>query len=84
MLQQYIQAAMNTAVYQILPDSNSIYGELPVCKGVYAKAQTFESCRNELMEVLEEWLIIRLRHNLEIPKIGQIDLCVTEFEDATY
>jgi predicted RNase H-like HicB family nuclease len=82
MLQNYISNALNHAKYEILPESNSVYGEITVCPGVYAKAPTFEECRNELIEVLEGWLILRLRKNLEIPIIENVSLDILETADA--
>jgi predicted RNase H-like HicB family nuclease len=80
MFQNYINSAIRSATYELLPESNSIYGEIPLCRGVYAKAENFEKCREELIEILEEWIILRLRHNLEIPVIDNIDLNIKEQE----
>jgi predicted RNase H-like HicB family nuclease len=33
-----------------------------------------ERCRAELQEVLEEWLLLKLRDNDPIPKLGRCDL----------
>lgn len=84
MLQQYIQAAIRHAKYEILPEDGSIYCEIPECQGVYAKAETIEAVRNEIIETLEDWLFIRLRKNLDIPVIDNINLNVMELADATY
>lgn len=83
MIIDYINAAMKRAEYEIL-DDKSIYAEIPILKGVYANADSFEECRNELMEILEEWIFIRLKQNLEIPVIDNIDLNIAELADATY
>ncbi len=66
MLTNYIQAALRRAKYEILPDDHSYYGEIPGFKGVYANAGTLEACREELQEVLEDWILLGLRmgHNL--------------------
>jgi len=61
MLTEYLQAAMRRAKYQILPDDGSFYGEIPDFQGVYANAGTLESCREELQEVLEGWVLSRLQ-----------------------
>ena len=53
MLNQYIQAALHQAKYEILTDDGSFYGEIPEFQGVYANAETLEECRSELAEVLE-------------------------------
>ncbi len=54
MLTKYIQTALRHAKYEILEDDGSFYGEIPVCNGVYTNATTFEECREQLEEVLEE------------------------------
>ncbi|MGA7875264.1 MAG: hypothetical protein WCA08_06340 [Desulfoferrobacter sp.] len=60
MLIMYIQAALRHAKYEILSDDGSYYGEIPECNGVYANAGTLEGCREELREVLEEWVLFRV------------------------
>ena len=62
MLLEYIQAALRHAKYEILPDDGSYYGEISECNGVYANAKTLENCREELREVLEEWVLFRRFH----------------------
>lgn len=84
MLLDYIQAAIRHAKYEVLPEDGSIYCEIPECRGVYAKAKTVEEVRNEIIEILEDWLFVRLRKNLHIPVIDNINLNVDEFADATY
>jgi predicted RNase H-like HicB family nuclease len=74
MLTKYIEAAMKHARYEILADDGSFYGEIPQCQGVYANAGTLESCRNELADVLEDWLLFRIHKNLPIPAINGIKL----------
>ena len=54
MPQQYIQAAMRRAKYEIFPDDNSYYGEIPGFEGVFANASTLEECREQLVEVLKD------------------------------
>ena len=60
MLNEYIQKALHKAKYEILPDDNTFYGEIPELRGVYANASTLEECCDELAEVLEEWIFFRL------------------------
>ncbi len=67
MLTEYLQAAMRRAKYEILLDDGSFYGEIPDFQGVYANARTLESCREELQEVLEEWVFFRVSKNLALP-----------------
>ncbi len=76
MLTKYIEAAMRHAHYEILAENEGFYGEIPECRGVYANAGTLEECREELAEVLEDWLLFRIHKNLALPKIDDLELKV--------
>jgi len=78
MLTHYLKAAMRKAHYEILPDDGEYYGEIPDCKGVYATAPSLEACRDELEEVLEEWVLFRIHRNLALPTIDGAELAVKE------
>ncbi len=78
MLLDYFKAAMRHARYEILSDDGSFYGEIPECNGVYSNAKTLESCRDELEEVLEEWVLFRVYKNLPIPVIDGYDVSIKE------
>lgn len=78
MLLDYINSALEKATYDKLNDDNSFYGEIPEFNGVYANAETLEQCRNELKEVLEEWILIRVSKNLPIPEIKGKNLKITK------
>ncbi len=74
MLTSYIAAALNRAHYEKLSDDNEYYGEIPELAGVYATGPTLEVCREELREVLEEWLVLGLKLGHPIPSIGGLEL----------
>lgn len=76
MLRRYLAAAMRVAKYEILPEDGSFYGEIPVFQGVYANATDLESCREELEEVLEEWLFLSIARHLEIPEVDGLRLTI--------
>ena len=78
MLTKYIQAALRDATYKILPDDGKFYGEIPRFQGVYASRDTLEATREELAEVLEEWILLRLSWNLPLPVVDGIELSVKE------
>ena len=78
MLTKYLEAAMRHARYEILKDDGTYYGEIPPCPGVYANAPTLEQCRNELEEVLEEWILFRVYKNLPIPPIDGLEIKITK------
>ena len=76
MLTKYIQAAMRHAKYQILPEDGIFYGEIPGFQGVYADTDTLEECREQLQEVLEEWILFRVSRNLPLPEVDGIQVVV--------
>lgn len=78
MLTNYIRASMRLAKYEILSDDGIFYGEIPGFDGVYANADTLEACRDELEEVLEEWILFRISRNLSLPIVDGIELIIKE------
>jgi predicted RNase H-like HicB family nuclease len=74
MLIEYIEESMKIAHYEIIEDEGTFWGEIPGLQGVWGKAKTLEECRHALKETLEEWIIFRLKNNLELPVIAGIDL----------
>ena len=78
MLMDYIGAALRHARYEILPDDGTYYGEIPECNGVYANAETLEDCREQLREVLEEWILFRIHRNLPLPIVDGIEILIKE------
>jgi len=75
MLTEYMQAAMRQATYEIL-DDGSFYGEIPGFQGIYANADTLETCREELREVLEGWIVLGLRLGHPLPIVNGLRLDV--------
>lgn len=76
MLREYIRGAMHLARYEVLEEDGSFYGEVPGFEGVYANADSLEACREELEEVLEEWVLFRVSRNLDVPEVNGINLRV--------
>jgi len=73
MLIGYLRAAMRRAKYEILEDG-AFYGEIPGFQGVFANADNLEDCRQQLQEVLEEWLVLGLRMGHPLPVVDNIAL----------
>jgi predicted RNase H-like HicB family nuclease len=70
MLTKYIKAAMGKARYEILPDG-TFYGEIVGFDGVSANADTLEECRDELEEVLEGWILLRVSLHYPLPVLEE-------------
>lgn len=60
MLTEYLNKQLDKARYELLEDG-TYYGEIPGLRGVWSNAKKLENCRKELREVLEGWLILKLR-----------------------
>ncbi len=73
-----LMITMADAKYEILPDDGTYYGEIPGFEGIYANAATLEACREELIEVLEEWILFRVSRNLELPVVDGLELAIKE------
>ena len=74
MLANYLEQAMEQAIYDIIEDEGTYYGEIPALRGVWPRHATLEGCRRELREAVSDWIALRLRLGLEIPVLADIDL----------
>ena len=72
MLVEYVKTALEKAKYEMIDDTEPFYAEVPKLKGVWATGKTLEECRRNLAQVVEGWLIVRLRKGLEIPRLGRV------------
>ena len=75
MLTAYILAALKHAQYEILEDQ-TFYGEIPGFQGVYANTKTLETCREQLQDVLEGWIVLGLKLGHELPTVDGLRLDV--------
>ena len=71
MITEYIEAALSKAKYEIIEDEEPYYGEVSELGGVWAAGKTLEECRHNLAEVIDGWLLVRLKGGLPIPPIGE-------------
>ena len=81
MLSQYMSRALERATYKQL-DDRTWFAEIPGFTGVWANASTVETCRRELLEVLEEWLLLKLRDQDPIPAVEGIEIKIAEVTGA--
>lgn len=73
MLSEYLELAMDTAVYK-MQEGGSYYAELPPFPGVWAQAPNMEECQRSLRRVLEDWVVVNLQRGNNLPEIAGIDL----------
>jgi len=82
MLFEYIQRALEIAEYKKL-DDGTWFAEIPGFEGVWANGKTVEECRKELMDVLDEWLVLKLRDDGDpVPKVKDIEINIKETATA--
>lgn len=81
MVVEYIQAAIETAEYKKLEDG-SWFAEISEFEGIWANGKSVEECRKELIGVLEEWLILKLKDKDPIPVVKGIDINIKEVAPA--
>jgi predicted RNase H-like HicB family nuclease len=77
MLTEYLAAALHKAEYKKLEDG-SWFAEIPGFQGVWANGISVESCRDELREVLEEWLLLKIRDDDAIPVLDGLEIKIRE------
>lgn len=65
MFAEYIAAALRRARYDAL-ENGSFMATVEGLPGVIATGNTVEECREDLIEVIEEWITIRLQRGLSI------------------
>ena len=69
MLSEYLDKKLKQARYKRLVDG-SYFGEVPSAHGVWANARTLGACRSELKEVLEDWLLLKIRNKEAVPGLA--------------
>ena len=74
MLTQYIQAAIDSINWRLMPDG-SFYAEIPEL-GLKINTTHLEECQGRIREMLEEYIISCLSQNKALPAIGGVDLKV--------
>lgn len=78
MLAAYLATAQHAATYECLDEDRLFHGSIPGLDGVFAAAETLELCRDQLAEVLEEWLVLGLAMHHQLPPICEIEIAVAE------
>jgi predicted RNase H-like HicB family nuclease len=72
---KYIDKALRRARYT-QPDTGVFCATVPGLRGVIATASTLETCRDQLAEVIEEWVLVRVARGLSVPSIGGVTVSV--------
>lgn len=77
MFSEYIEAALRRAKYETL-ENGTYMATVDSLRGVIATGETIEACREDLIEVIEEWITIRLQRGLDIPTVDGHGISVSQ------
>jgi predicted RNase H-like HicB family nuclease len=80
MFAEYIRAALENTEYEIIDNPDPYYAHVPGLVGVWATGKTFEECRKELIEVIEEWIVAKLQWGQPIPSMGGLTISTSSKE----
>ncbi len=72
MLTKYIQAAIDSITWKIMPDG-SFYAEIPLL-GLQINTTHLEECQSQIREMLEEYIVSCLSQNKPLPEIGGVQI----------
>ncbi|GEM_PF-621849 len=73
LLTKYIEKALSTAKVEKMEDGR-YFGYLGGFQDPWADGDTKENCLEELREVFEEWLVLALREDDELPELDGLTL----------
>src|SRR5213594_327092 len=65
----YVDKALQRARYRQV-DGRVFCATVPGLQGVIATGPTLEACRDQLAEVVEEWVLVRVARGLRVPPLG--------------
>ncbi|WP_051372775.1 MULTISPECIES: hypothetical protein [unclassified Thermosynechococcus] len=77
-LSDYMNAALERAVYHFNAEDGLIYGEIPDLEGVKTNGKTVLECRGRLAELLEDWIYFHVSRGIPVPVINGIEVPVRE------
>jgi predicted RNase H-like HicB family nuclease len=80
LLVDYCQKALKKAEYKQL-DHGTWFAEIDGFQGVWGNGLTIKECRQDLLEVLEEWIILKLQDGDTLPIVDDLEIKVTTVSD---
>ncbi len=77
MITRYIDQALRRARYKLV-DGGLYCATVSGLRGVIATGSTLEECRDQLAEVVEEWVLVRVARGLPVPRLGGVTVEVRQ------
>ncbi len=68
-LDEYIEAALETARYEKIEKGSKVFAELPKFRGAWADGSTRERARNKLHQVLRGWIELQVERGQPLPTL---------------
>ena len=65
---------MSKAIVENIDDPLPYFASLPSFKGVWAQGKTKKEALEQLQEVLEEWLLLKVRKQQFVPTVRRYNL----------
>ncbi len=72
-INSYIEKLLKKANYEYDKKTESWCASVNVLPGAYAQADTVEETRNQLAEVIEDYILVSLSEKQKIPNFKRID-----------
>ena len=80
MFEEYLEAGMKLAHYELLDGDEGFFASIPGARGVWGNAPTLEECRDELYSAFEEWILLSIRLGHELPELNGVRLELPKLE----
>lgn len=75
MFTEFVKDVMaKRARFERIDKKRTYFGRITGFQGVWAQGKTLSECERNLREVLEEWLLIKIRKHRFIPTTRKYDL----------
>lgn len=68
-LDEYIEAALETARYEKIEKGTRVYAEIPSFRGAWADGRTREEVKGELRQVLKGWIELQMERGQPLPAV---------------
>ncbi len=75
----YLKEALDRAEYEKFEDGSYV-AQVPGLQGILGTGATLETCRANLSEVVEEWILVKVSRGLAVPPLGNV---VVEIKHAS-
>lgn len=69
MLTRFVEKTLKRAKFKLLEDG-TYFGSIIGFKGVWSNAKTKKLCHVQLRDILEEWILLKVRSREKIPGLN--------------